>query len=264
MTILKNGSALTSEEQWKKDAGPIRPNQWKEGRSALELARAWLAAGDHFPEEVRQAFERTTWFGEVRSWQAEPEVRLPFDAAGGNTRNSDLVVVANDKHGTFVVAVEAKADEPFGKTTSDQLADALDTLLTKPRSKQFGRIEDLCRSILGPRHRGDVPLKDIHYQLLSATAGAVCEAARRHCERAVLLIHEFVTPRTRDKRHLANQMALDLFVRRISQGNHRTVPCGQIVGPLTLPGQPLFSNSIKFFVAKVSRNIRDMPVANSG
>jgi hypothetical protein len=51
-------------------------------------------------------------------------------------------------------------------------------------------------------------------------------------------------------------MDLDLFVSRISHGTYTSVPCGEIIGPIALPGEPLFSNAIRFFIGKVSRNIR--------
>lgn len=256
MTISKQGIPITSLREWYVKAPPKNENQWKPGRSALELANAWLATGPSLPDEVLQAFQKNPMFGTIASWHAEPEVRLPFDQSGREPRNSDLVVEAHDEYGAFLIAVEAKADEPFGENSAQKLADALDRLLTKPRSKEFRRMEQLCTAILGPRMQRDVPLKDIRYQLLTATAGTICEAARRGIDRAVFLVQEFVTDQTRDSKHLANQMDLDLFVRRISHGTYASVPCGEIIGPMALPGAPLFSNSMRFFIGKVSRNIR--------
>ena len=256
MTISKQGKPITNLDEWHDRARPKNENQWKPGRSALELANAWLATGSQLPDDLLRAFGANRMFGKIGSWHAEPEVRLPFDQSGREPRNSDLVVEARDEHGRFLTAIEAKADESFGENSAQKLADALDQLLTKPRSKQFHRMEQLCMAILGPKKQRDVPLKDIRYQLLTATAGAICEAARRGIDRAVLFIQEFVTDQTRDSRHLANQMDLDLFVRRISHGTCTSVPCGKIIGPIALPGEPLFSNSIRFFIGKVSRNIR--------
>ncbi|MFM9066545.1 MAG: DUF6946 family protein, partial [Planctomycetota bacterium] len=181
---------------------------------------------------------------------------LDFDELG-EERNTDLLLEGTNDKGRFLVAVEAKADEPFGnKYVSAQLADALDKQLTNPRSNEFRRIQQLACAILGPRRDDDTALKKIRYQLLTATAGAMCEAARKRIATAILLIHEFVTDKTDDKKHRVNQRDLDGFIRRVTHGTHRTLPCGEIVGPIQLPGQPLFSNEIGFFVLKVSRNLR--------
>ncbi|HUQ68736.1 MAG TPA: hypothetical protein VM165_04390 [Planctomycetaceae bacterium] len=264
MAVVKRGVAITSLQHWKEESGPKRDNQWKEGRSALEVARAWLTAGDHLPDEVLTALRQHPAFGEVTDWQGEPEVPLRFDGFRGEPRNSDLVVHTRDDHGEVLLAIEAKADEPFGETTADALAAALDRLLTNPRSNGLRRIQQLAAAILGQRQKYDVPLKDIRYQLLTATAGAICEAERRRVGRVVLLIQEFITDKTKAKKHLANEVDLDLFVRRASHGMYCKVSSGEIVGPIQLPGKPLFSDSVKFYVAKVSRNIRtlQLPLAS--
>lgn len=256
MAVIKNGIPITTLEQWENRAGPKRANQWCEGRSAMETARAWLGADGCLPAEVLKAFQQHPEFGEIRNWQAEPEVCLHFDDFRGEPRNSDLVVSATDDHGTFLVAVESKADEEFGDTTADTLAAAMDRLVKNPRSKGVRRVHQLATAILGPRQKHEVALKDIRYQLLTATAGAICEAERRKVGRVVLLIQEFVTDKTNDKKHIANSVDLDLFVRRASHGHFCKVTSGGIVGPIQLPGQPLFSDATKFYLGKVSRNIR--------
>lgn len=256
MAIIKGGIPITTLEEWERRAGPKRANQWREGRSALETARAWLTAGDRFPAEVLKAFQQHPEFGEIRSWHAEPEVRLPFDSFGGETRNSDLVVSAIDDHGEFLVAVESKADEEFSETTADILAAAVDRWLANPRSNGILRVQQLASAVLGPLRKYETPLKEIRYQLLTATAGAIREAERRELDRAVLLIQEFITDETEDKKHLANETDLDTFVHRASHGMYDTVPSGGIIGPIQLPGQPLFKQNVRFYLGKVSRNIR--------
>lgn len=254
MAILKGGIPISTLEQWERLGGPKRADHWREGRSAMETARAWLAAGERMPGEVVAALESE--FGAIRTWQGEPEVCLPFDGFSGEPRNSDLVVDVTDDQGSYLLAVEAKADEEFGETTATTLADAMDRLLQNPRSNGVRRVQQLATAIIGPRQKKEVALKDIRYQLLTATAGAICEAERRQVGRVVLLIQEFVTDKTDDSKHLANAVDLDRFVHRASHGSVATVPCGRIVGPLVLPGQPLFSSAPRFYVGKVSRNIR--------
>lgn len=51
-------------------------------------------------------------FDDVLSWDAESEATMRFDDFPGEPRNSDLLVIAEDAFGPYVLAVEAKADEP--------------------------------------------------------------------------------------------------------------------------------------------------------
>jgi hypothetical protein len=46
-------------------------------------------------------------------------VKLPFDGFAGEPRNTDALVVAQDGFGSYVIAVEAKADEPFSATVAE-------------------------------------------------------------------------------------------------------------------------------------------------
>jgi hypothetical protein len=92
---------------------------------------------------------------------------------------------------------------------------------------------------------------------MTACAGAICEAERRSADRAILLIHEFWTNRSVDKRHEANAKDLNNFVSRLSQGALKYVEPGHLYGPFLLPGSPLFSQQTQFFIGKAIRNVRE-------
>jgi hypothetical protein len=258
MPITKDGVEITSLESWERLAGPKSPNQWKDGRSAKEVARAWLeSGGENLPEEVSAAFSGHKSFGPVLSWQAEPEKKLAFDNFPGEPPNIDLVVHAQDSQGPFLIAVEAKADEPFGQTVADTLAAAVERRLKNNRSNGVTRIEQLSAAILGPHQSGDPPLKGIRYQLLTAIGGLLCEAQRRDCDRAVMLVHEFVTDETDDDMHARNAMDLNIFIKRLTHGSLTAVQPGVIYGPFVVPGKPVLSAEIDLYLGKVSRNLRE-------
>lgn len=251
MAIEKSGRNITTLAEWEIHAGPKRTDQWVDGRSAKEVARAWLQDGSHkLPFEVAQALTEHSLFGPVESWTAEPEARLPFDNFSGEPRNSDLVVHAKDSHGPYLIAVEAKADEPFGETIAEALASALERLLVNERSKGVIRIQQLAQALIGARVEGDPAV------LLTACAGAICEAERRGYSRALLLIQEFVTKKTDDDRHAANSVALGTFVKRLSHGATAEIRSGSIYGPFSVPGTPLFEGTAELFIGKVTRDIR--------
>ena len=257
MPIIKNGIEIRSLEDWELRAGPKRHDQWVDDRSAKEVARAWLGLnGSEFPVEVQKTLNSHAAFASVHEWVAEPEAKLPFDSFPGEPRNSDLVVFATDAFGQFLVAVEAKADEPFGETVPDALASAVERYVLNNRSNGVARIQQLAVALLGPRKKDEPPLNDIRYQLLTATAGALCEADRRGLDRAVLLIHEFVTDKTSDEKHDVNARDLNSFVARLSHGAVTSVQPEYLYGPFTVPGAPLLSTKVNLFVGKATRNLR--------
>ena len=75
---------------------PREREQWKDGRSAKESARAWL---EHtpacVPSEITQALRAHRDFGRILpDWEAEPEARVPFDSFGGEPSNLDVLITA--------------------------------------------------------------------------------------------------------------------------------------------------------------------------
>jgi len=257
MPIKKNGSEILTLEEWERCAGPKSPDQWVDGRSAKEVARAWLEAPKPgLPVEVNKTLATNSAFGRVLSWEAEPEAKLKFDSFPGEPRNSDLAVYTEDAFGKFLIAVEAKADEPFGETVADALAASVERCAKNGRSNGVVRIQQLVDAVLGPRQNGEPPIKDLRYQLLTACAGALCKAECNGLDRAVLFIHEFVTSKTSDEKHEANATDLNNFLKRITHGKINSVVSGHLYGPFSVPGAPLLSSQVKLFVGKATRNLR--------
>jgi hypothetical protein len=257
LPIFKDGIAILSLQDWETHAGPKRSIQWKDGRSAKEAARAWLDGdGKNLPTEVTAALTTHKSFGTVQDWRAEPEVKLRFDGFAGEPRNSDLVVYAQDSNGPLLIAVEAKADEPFGETVANTKAAALARYSKNNRSNGLIRIEQLTKALLGLHQPGEPPDDEIRYQLLTACAGALCEAERHGYSRALVLVHEFITEKTTDDKLRRNTEDLDTFVNRLSHGVVSTVQSSRIYGPFIVPGIPLLFGKVDLFIGKVSRNLR--------
>lgn len=257
VSIAKNGSPILSLEDWARLAGPKSKNQWVDDRSAKEFARAWLGLnGSELPSEVQKTLASHSAFSGVHEWVAEPEAKLCFDSFPGEPRNTDLAVYAKDAFGQFLVAVEGKADEPFSETVPDALASALERYLRNSRSNGVTRIQQLAEALLCPRLSNEPSLKDIRYQLLTATAGALLKAAEKGLDRAVLLVHEFVTDKTSDEKHDENARDLNHFVARLSHGAVTSVQPEYLYGPFTVPGVPLLATKVNLFVGKATRNLR--------
>lgn len=204
------------------------------------------------PQEVLAVLARHPGFENVLSWDAEPEAKLRFDTFPGEPRNTDLLVIANDALGTFLLAIEAKADETYGHTLADVLAAALERHIENPRSNGIARIEGLATLLLKPRSGAQPKAGDLRYQLFTACAGALAEAHRRRSARAIMLVHEFITPATTDVKHARNASDLRLFLSRLSGCAHRDVADGELLGPYVFEPYP----GVELFVGKVSRNLR--------
>lgn len=254
MSIVKSGHILSSLGEWERYAPPKSPSHWVDGRSAKELARAWLAGnGTSMPREILDALLAHPSFGAVQSWEAEPEAKLRFDAFPGEPRNSDLAVYARDSAGDYLLAVEGKADEPYGETVMQACAAALERRIENSRSNGVARIEQLAAYLLPPRTGVTPSAVDLRYQLLTACAGAVAEAHRRNAVRAVVLVHEFITPQTKDANHARNAADLAAFVSRLSGRKIADPENGRLYGPF----ESAFAPGVQMFIGKVSRNIRE-------
>ena len=234
-TIHKGNRPLTTIDQWRLSCfDGAKRCHWKDGRSAKENARAWLDAASSLQPDIAQILAACRDIGPLRRWCAEPEARITIDSFRGPP-NIDLLVVAEDDHGPVVIAIEAKADETFGDELADRYQRARDERVLKPRSKAVARIEALLdRFALNIEQPHVLQLR---YQLLTATAAVLAEANRRSSARAVLIVHEFMTPLTLPERRERNAADLDRFLATALNREGHLAP-GEIAGPILVQGAP--------------------------
>ena len=233
--IRKCNRRLTTIEQWHRFARPKRDIQWKDGRSAKENARAWIDAAPRLPRDIAQTIDACPDIGPLRQWSAEPEARVPIDTFRGEQPNIDLLVVAEDDRGPVVIAIEAKTDETFWQVLDHRYSLAQDARMKTPGSKQVARIEGLLeRFALDVR---EPPVRQMRYQLLTATAAVLEEAKRRSSRRAVLIAHEFVTALTYREKVERNAADLDHFLATALDWQGHLAP-GDVAGPVHVEGEP--------------------------
>ena len=233
--IHKSGRPLTTIDQWRLSCfDGAKRCHWKDERSAKENARAWLDAAPGLQPDIAQVLAACRDIGPLRRWCAEPEARVRIDGFRGPP-NIDLLVVAEDDHGPVVIAIEAKADECFGDELADQYQRARAERVSNPRSRAVARIEALLDrftlDIEQPR------VLKLRYQLLTATAAVLAEANRRSSARAVLIVHEFVTPLTLPERRERNTADLGRFLATALRRKGHLAP-GNIAGPILMQGAP--------------------------
>lgn len=254
--ITKNGIHLDSLDLWAKHAAPKSRIQWKAGRSAVECARAWLSRDvqEEWPAEIAAVVRSNAAFGEISTWSAEPECRVAIDQYSGPA-NIDVLVSAHDAFGPLAMAIEAKADESFGPSLGQAFASALERRISSPGSKGLARLEELAAAILPPATDAAPPAVALRYQLLTATAAALAHAREIGATRAIVMIHEFQSPRTASNNLARNRADLIAFLRRMGFANADEISDGRLLGPVTIRESSLFPAPAALFFGKAIRRI---------
>jgi hypothetical protein len=240
---------ITTLQEWFEFAPPAQGKKhWKCGRSAKELARAWLQGG--LPQEVRallSSSEATEGFVPACAWA---ELKTPLDSLRGNTRNHDLLVHGHDTKGLgLILAIEGKADEGFGKTIEQRLAEVM------RKGKQSNvpkRVSQLAQAVLGSTADA---VKNLRYQLLFAVAATLIEARTRNARKAVFLVHEFLARGLNEKKLHANATDFESFIRRFSKKPALVVQTGTLYGPYRATGNIFVPSDVDLFIGKTSRTV---------
>src|SRR4029077_6404491 len=107
MRINKSGHEIRSVEDWFRYAPPkMRERQWKDKRSAKELAKSWFRNGTPNPPVELVALMEARFGTAVTFDEAEPECIIELDDFVGEHRNCDLVVLCNVGAKRLVINVE--------------------------------------------------------------------------------------------------------------------------------------------------------------
>jgi hypothetical protein len=142
--IVKNGREIKTVAEWFELAPPMGGlAHWVEGRSALELAKAWCLPEPHVPEEIRTLLETHHEASPPVILYVTPEQRAPFDNFPGQPCNMDLSGLAVHPDGPLAISFEAKSDEPFGSRVREKLSVALDQIANDEGTNLVTRIQNL-------------------------------------------------------------------------------------------------------------------------
>lgn len=153
---------------------------WKKGRSAYEAAHSWVNGNiNHeggMPRSVRTLLDQAPeWTG------AEVAIGLfehatPLDTLRGPS-NNDLLVICRLRDALGVMAVEAKAGEPFGELVSVWNSSPGRSARLAWACDFFSVDMEACGGL--------------RWQLFHRTASAIIEAKRFHSPHAIMLVHDF-------------------------------------------------------------------------
>ena len=161
---------------WKQVRPPKKGDlQWRDGRSAKELAKYITNALPSVPAEMEDALQTLVPADVVFDWDAEYVTALPGKGEG---RNHDGVLFGDG----IVVTIEAKTDETLGNLIGEEMENA--------SVNKLHRISALMDRLF---EGGFKTYQTLRYQLLTASVGTLLEAEKRAVKTAVLLVLVFKT-----------------------------------------------------------------------
>ena len=191
MTLKPHKNGIVNTESWKQIRPPKKGDaQWRDGRSAKELAKYITEALPAVPTEIENALAPLVPSDASFDWDAKYVTPLPGIGEG---RNHDAVFY-NDQ---LLVTIEAKADETLGNLVKEELQNA--------SVNKLQRIGSLLGMLF---QSGFKNYRDLRYQLLTAATGTLIEAQRLHVNTAVMIVlvfqsHGNVTQEKLDPNHKA-------------------------------------------------------------
>lgn len=209
----QSGHHIYNLDDWLAYSPPAKGElQWKDGRSAKELAKAWFRTGKPMiPDEIRPLLDSHHDTSGFIAERAVPEFVTKLDDFKGNGRNHDMVIWGNVSGQIALVSIEAKVDESFGEIITNYVSSSISA---NPRSKVPDRVSQLTSAIFG-----HLDIGHIRYQLLHAVAGVLIEAAAQEAAKAVLVAHEFVPATGKTKKAIENDVDWQSFTRLLAGGS---------------------------------------------
>jgi hypothetical protein len=237
MKISKNGNIISTVGEWFQYAPPKRgEKQWKDNRSAKELARYWTERTlEGASEPIRRLLQAA--FEDVTLEEAWPECRICIDSFPGEHRNCDLVVRARSSvAGEIRIHIEAKAYESFG----DKIGPYYDKKLQEAQSNLPARMRKLVRDVLKSELTEEI--RALRYQLLHSTYAACLDAERAGAKAAILLVHEFDSASAKKAEMKKNEAAWKQFLAALPELRDLSIENEKLYGPVQLPcsSMPLY------------------------
>lgn len=200
--IEKNGTKIKDVPTWFNVAPPKgKEKQWQDGYSAKELAKFVTENTEAFKALIEDIVKSIS-DNKTIVFKGVPEFTTPLPFSARGPRNHDLLLSSNN----LVIGIESKANESFGNSVYKEINNS-----TSKDKKE--RIHWLMKTLLEKDINLDSLTKEdsigkLKYQLFTATAGTLLEAAERNVNQCVVLVLSFYS----DKVNNPNQKAFNEFV----------------------------------------------------
>lgn len=234
--MILNNNGIKDVDSWFMIAPPMGgEKQWRDGRSAKELARYMTANYPFLPKELQETLRFFVSETSDFEWAAEYVTKFQKYALGkGEGRNHDAFMYNSD----IVVGIEGKADEPLG---SQLIGEAIQNASENKMIRINGMIDMLF---------GDSPEnhKNIRYQLVTAATATLLEANERNVNQAIFVVIVFKKKGCySDEKIAANNKDIEYFLKEISakqNGEYFIIP--------TVYGK---ENNIKLYFKHIEINL---------
>ena len=199
--------------------------QWKDYRSAKEMAKFWLDQKncEEFQQFIRKTIPDFTYDHII------PESASIFDRYR-SPRKHDLYIAGKDNKS--IITIEGKADESFGNNDFEkELNESIKEKIKKPNSKKFDRMIELYLNYFNNNGYGYI--FGIMYQLLHWFAGSKSDAIRIGTNNFIMVLQEFKSNETDDKKQQKNHSDFENFIDFISEAKYKSIKNKQIIGPIS-------------------------------
>lgn len=258
--VSRYDKPISTMKEWRDERRAVNAG-WVPGKSAWEIANAWVGSGKPLvPAILQRLLESHTLTRAVVIDRGVVERKTGLRYGPAGPRNHDLALWAWENSPTAFVGIESKANDGFGETMQQQI-DKAKRLRVQPKKRNTNldeRVEWLAECLLGVSFLADdnqnVPrgqreqearTKMLHlpYQLFAGVAGTLLEAKKARSEIAVFIVHQFRTSYTNDRDIRADAKRLHRFASLLIQSNSSPhdqlqlkVPlrCDNLVGPIYL------------------------------
>jgi len=245
MRISKSRHEIQSVEDWFRFAPPkMGKRQWRDGRSAKELARSWSRNGHSEPPVELVALLETKFGTRIIFGEAKAECIIKLDEFAGEHRNCDLVVLCNVDAKRMVINIEAKADEPFGEAIGEYYDQKAGSGSNVP-----ARIRQLSLALFG--RVPDETIRKLRYQLLHAAAATLIEAKDNGAELALFLVHEFRSTNLKTDKLAQNDADWQNFVHAFPELATARIAENMILGPVSVRGDGRVPHSVPLHLGKL-------------
>lgn len=233
--------AIHSLEEWFQLAPPANGEKhWKDGRSAKELANAWMTSqGPQMPIDLTDVLSSHADARDFVPEWAIPEYETKLDHLKGSGRKHDMIVMGEANGKKTLITIEAKVDEPYGECISNYRSSSIKK---NPRSQVPERIQGLSEAVFGSKN-----IDLLRYQLLHAIAGTLIEAENQSADQAIFIVHEFVPFGKVSKKAKQNEEYLREFVEMLAD---ISLTSRQLIGPIFVPGGGNIPNCIPLYIGK--------------
>lgn len=203
ITFKKKGQPIETFEQWEEFGRPRLSNQWKSGRSAMEMAKYAIKRTKVFEGLIKSVLKECGIPEQNFTCEPEASASMGKGMKRGGCRNHDLLMVGKDG---CVIGIEAKVTEPFDKPLEIKMTEQS---INKNGNKKATRAYSLLEYFVKPKYHNKA--KRIGYQLFAATRGTICSASKT----AIMLVIVFVDDESKGAAYEKNDKNFDSFVKVI-------------------------------------------------